>query len=84
MADTDFRDFLRTRHPDFVAAAQFLRPDVAKAGVHREISRDFVKLALALARRLDDSDELCQVMRKLVDTRDAAIRAALLDLYIED
>lgn len=83
MADTDLRDLLRSRHPNLVVVAQFLRPEVEQAGVRREITRDFALLALALLRRLDDSPSLYAAVLQLVQARDAVIRAALADLYVD-
>lgn len=67
-----------------VAVAQFFREEVGPPGIERKINIEFAKLLVELARNLPDSQELTAGVRFLLAARDCVIRAALLDLYVDD
>lgn len=67
---------MKERHPAVQEVLKFF--DYTHLPSHlQEVSRDFYELALRTADRAPDSRETTVALRKLLEAKDAAVRAAL-------
>lgn len=76
---SDLRTALATRHPSTRAVAQWLVPNPSlPSGLPARVSRLFADTAAQLLTHVpDDSPELTAALRHLLQSKDAAVRAAM-------
>lgn len=81
MAEQEGREIeLRERHPAIQHVLKFF--SYAHLPPHlQEISKDFCQLAMKTAERSPQSQETTVALRKLLEAKDAAVRAVL---FMED
>lgn len=72
------------RHQSVRHVAQFFEFDHLPAGLMRDTSRRFADLATALLADPLDGPELVVALRKLMEAKDCAVRAAMLTEKAED
>lgn len=72
----DFPESFADRHPGTTHLLKYFTFDHLPTGL-REISAAFALLAHEMVTKLDDGPELTACLRKLLEAKDCAVRAAL-------
>ena len=77
--DESYLAALESRDPAVRAVARWFRSDhLPTEALHADVGREFQVFALRLLEMIDeDSDEMTVALRKLLEAKDAAVRAAL-------
>lgn len=77
--DESYLAALEARDPAVRAVARWFRTDhLPTEALHADVGREFQIFALRLLEMIgDDSDEMEVALRKLLEAKDAAVRAAL-------
>lgn len=78
-ADEAYLAALEARHPSVQEVARWFRADhLPEEALHGDVAREFQMFTLRiLAMISDDSAETTVALRKLLEAKDAAVRAAL-------
>jgi hypothetical protein len=70
---------LENRHPDTQEKMRWFTFEHLPMGMPREVSKMCATLAWTLVQSLDDGPQLVLALGRLCDTKDAAVRQALVD-----
>jgi hypothetical protein len=70
---------LNLRHPATQEKMRWFSADHLPMGTPREVSKMCSQLAMALVQTLDDGPQLTIALQGLIETKDAAVRQALVD-----
>ena len=77
--DASYLAALESYRPPVRAVARWFRTDhLPHEALHGDVAREFQAFALRLLEMIgDDSEEITVCLRKLLEAKDAAVRAAL-------